>query len=294
MKIVALATCHNRRQSTLRALGALQQQALPDGFELEICIVDDGSSDGTLDAVREVFASVVVLRGSGELYWAGGMRFGWDSYVKTRDPDMLLVFNDDIQLYAGAITTLLESAHQLEAAGCAAYVVSGAFMNPETGDVAYGGAVRNSWWHPLRFATVPPKDVVQECDTVNMNFSLISRAALGKIGFLASDFTHGMADYDFGLRLRRAGGRIVLAPGYVGECHVNPVTSKSLQSGLQFRERWRRLTGVKEQPLAERAAYFRRHGGWLWPLFFSLPYLRAWIESGAGALRRSLAFRRSD
>ena len=293
MRIVALTTCHNRRFLTLRALQAVQCQALLPGHSLQVCLVDDASSDGTGDAVRATFPSVVVLDGSGSLYWAGGMRFGWRNYVVDQDPDYLLVFNDDVELSKSAVSVLLTAAVNLESEGCVAYAVSGGFVDPETGKVAYGGAMRNCWWHPLRFAAITPTDKIQECDTLNMNLALISRAALRLVGFLASDFTHAMADYDFGLRLRAAGGRVALAPGYAGECSTNSLIGRSEQAGLSHRERWRRLTGVKEQPPAERAALYRRHGGWLWPLYFALPYLRVWLESAAGFLTKRLIPRRA-
>ena len=293
MKIIGLTTCHNRRLLTLRALQAMQCQALLPGYSLQVCLVDDASSDGTGSAVRTTFPSVVVLDGPGNLYWAGGMRFGWRNYVIDQDPDYLLAFNDDVVPSKSALATLLTAAGQVEAEGCAAYAVSGGFVDPETGKVSYGGAMRNCWWHPLRFAAITPTDKIEECDTLNMNLALISRAALRLVGFLASDFTHGMADYDFGLRLRAAGGRVVLAPGYSGECTTNLLKRRSEQAGLPLRERWRRLTGVKEQPPAERAAFYRRHGGWLWPLYFALPYVRVWFESAARFLNKCLIPRRA-
>jgi GT2 family glycosyltransferase len=84
-----------------------------------------------------------------------------------------------------------------------------------------------------------------------------------------------MADYDFGLRLRAAGGQVILAPGYVGECATNSLIGRSEMAGLSLREHWRRLTSVKEQPPAERAAFYRRHAGRLWMVFFALPYLHS-------------------
>lgn len=293
MKIVALATCHNRREMTLRALSALQGQILPVDCDFRICVVDDGSSDGTRQAVAASFPSAVVLEGPGNLYWAGGMRFGWNNYAKLQNPDYLLVFNDDAKFSGNAVETLLSVGRYLKSEGCGAFVVSGALINPETGDLTYGGSVRKSWWHPLRFQRIQSSDAVQDCDAVNMNIALISRKALSLVGFLADEYTHGKADYDFALRLRAAGGRAVLAPGFVGECYVNSIEGTSSQLELTFAERWRRLTSVKEQAPRERAVFYRQHGGWFWPVYWVLPYLRVGIESGMDLLRRTLNRRRS-
>lgn len=279
MRILALTTCHNRRDQTLKALGSLLAQTTSPESHIDICVVDDGSSDGTTEAIRAAFPEVVVLRGSGDLFWAGGMRFGWDTYVVNQQFDYLLVFNDDIRLYDGALSTLLHTAAELERQGCMSYAVCGALSLPHSGKVAYGAVVRSSRWHPLRFTKLPPSEHIQECDTMNMNFALISKAALSSIGFLARDFVHARADYDFGLRLCADGGRVVLAPGYVGECNTNPLSRTSAASHLSFSERWRRLTGLKEQPPRERAIYYRRHGGFFWPVLWVGPYIRVFFGS---------------
>jgi len=274
MKIIALATCFNRRDITLRALDSLQQQSLPSGYSLDICIVDDGSTDGTSDAIRSSFPNITVLNSSGNLYWAGGMRFGWNEYVKHQDMDYLLVFNDDIKLYQNALEKLLTAAEEVNELSDAPYAITGAFMEPNTKETAYGGVKRSSRWHPLRFKKIKPKDIIQDCDTLNMNLVLISRKALDQIGFLSQGFIHGGADYDYGLRLRQQGGRVVLAAGYMGECSLNSIKGTSAEPGISFRERWHRLTSIKEQPPRQRALYYRRHGGWMWPIFWILPYIR--------------------
>ena len=87
MKVIALATCHNRREKTLRALASLREQVLPDGTALQVCLVDDGSTDGTGAAVAEQFPEVKLLQGDGQLFWAGGMRlFSITSFIMGAQP----------------------------------------------------------------------------------------------------------------------------------------------------------------------------------------------------------------
>jgi len=274
MKVIALATCHNRRALTLRALESLHKQTLPAGCELSICLVDDGSTDDTAREVRSTYPQVEVIEGSGSLFWAGGMRYGWEHCVKQQEFDFLLVFNDDVQLFPDTLERLLSEAASLVAEGVDAFAMAGAFKNSDTGELTYGGVVREYWWHPLRFKKIPPLDSVQECDTLNMNLTLISRGAMNLVGFLSPEFVHKTADYDFGLRLAKAGGKILLAPGYVGSCNTNPAIGSVNESGISLAERWRRLNGVKGQPARIRAVYCRRHGGILWPLYWVMPYLR--------------------
>lgn len=285
MKVIALATSHNRKIITLRALASLLQQSLPRDCELEICLVDDGSTDGTAAAVRSEYPDVNIVEGAGDLFWAGGMRYGWEQYVQHQVFDYLLVFNDDVELYPNAIVKLLSAASELEADGATAFVVAGAFSNPDTGGTSYGGVVRKSWWHPLRFKKINPGNELQECATSNMNLTLISHKALSLVGFLSPEFVHKAADYDFGLRLSKAGGKVVLASSYVGECHTNPVSGTVYEPGILFRERWRRLTSIKGNPPKLRALYYRRHGGRFWFIFWALSYLRIIFVSSIETLK---------
>jgi GT2 family glycosyltransferase len=278
MKIIALATCHNRCKLTLRSIKSILEQSLPPECSLEICLVDDGSIDGTGDVIRQTFPDVKILEGDGDLYWAGGMCFGWDNYVQDQDMDYLLVFNDDVELFPNSIMKILEAAVEVTASGANAYAISGAFRVPGSAQITYGGVVRNSWWHPLRFEKIRPAGFIQDCDTLNMNLALISNQALNKIGFLSRDFIHAKADFDFGLRLRQAGGRVVLAQDYMGECATNSTKGTSAEPGISFKKRWNRLISIKEQPPRQRALYYKKHAGLLWPLLWVLPYIRIWFS----------------
>ena len=278
MRIIALTTCHNRKNLTLRSLASIYSQQLPAGCTLDACVVDDGSTDGTDEAVKAHFPGATVLKGDGGLFWAGGMRFGWRHYVKKQQFDYLLAYNDDILLYPGALTCFLEIARGLKQNGEELFAVSGALKNPENGRTSYGGLVRSSRWDPLRFKMIEPAGEPRLCDAINMNAVLISAAALESVGFLSDKFVHNGADFEFGIRLKASGGRLLLTPGYIGECDYNAF-SCSKEPGISFKERWKRLTGIKEQPPLQRAAYYKRHGNCLWFILWTTPYFRALFES---------------
>ena len=59
MKVSYMITSHNRREELLKGLEAIRQQAYADK---EVHVVDDGSSDGTYEAVREMFPEVILTR----------------------------------------------------------------------------------------------------------------------------------------------------------------------------------------------------------------------------------------
>ena len=74
-------TCYNRVSTTLTCLDAVAAQRLPEGYAIDVYLVDDASPDGTGQAVKMKFPSVEVINGKGGLFWCNGMRLAWDVAV---------------------------------------------------------------------------------------------------------------------------------------------------------------------------------------------------------------------
>lgn len=278
MKIQALATCYNRVDKTLNTIQDLKSQNLPEDVSLSITIVDDGSTDGTSQKVIENYPDVEIIKGTGGLFWAGGMRCGWDKSIKDKEFDALLVFNDDIRLNQDAISTLIDTYKSASAKITKnLYAVTGAFESSDKSEITYGGFRHSSKWHRLRFQMVAPNGKPQILDTINMNLVLISKESLSEIGFLSTFFKHGGADMDFGLRLKKHGGTLLLTPNVVGRCDINSIKGTSFEEGIGSIERIKRFMSVKEQPPSQRFKYAKRHGGHLWFLSFLLPYIRVFL-----------------
>lgn len=274
MRIETLATCHNRREMTLQALAGLHAQKLPEGVTMGHTVVDDGSSDGTSEAVKEAFPDVEIVLGDGGLFWAGGMRYGWNESVKDKSFDYLLVYNDDVRLHDDALTRLLRAGKSLlNDGGPKEHAVVGVFLDDE-GNTSYGGVVHKSRWHPLRFRRVDPSaESYTLVDTMNMNACLISKQALEKAGFLCRHFVHSGADYDFGLRLKKMGGAVIQGPQYAGLCNRNDIDDAITNSTDSIRLQYKKLLGPKGEPFGQRMIYYARHGGVFWAVWLVSPYI---------------------
>lgn len=99
---------------TLRSL--LAQEGLPD---LEIIILDDGSTDGTGDVVRQVVGSdprVKVIDGPDDLPPEGWLGKSWACYRLAQEAtgDVLVFIDADVQLTSRAIASTI---HQMRAGG---------------------------------------------------------------------------------------------------------------------------------------------------------------------------------
>ena len=277
-RIAALACCRNRREMTLSSLSDLsRQQGRNKTFSLSVFLVDDASSDDTSQAVASHHPDVTVIPGNGSLYWAGGMRYGWETILSKQRFDFLFVFNDDIRLYSFALSHLLEVAREFPNAD-QPFAVVGTVVDPRTGIPTYGGRKRSSRFHPLKFAhLIVPNNEVQQADVFNMNAALIPRSALESIGFLAPYFVHSGADFEFGLRLRQSGGVILVPPGVVGTCTFNPLSDPRQPLPRNISGRIRYLLDPKREPPGQRWQMYRRYGGPFWLLLFLIPYISVWL-----------------
>ena len=281
--IAVLITCFNRRETTLRCLRALFAQALPPAASLRVVLTDDGSSDGTGDAVRSEFPQVSVVQGDGEQYWVGGTMMAWEA---ARPAKFYLWLNDDVRLRDGALRTLLD-VHSQSADD--ATIVVGATCDPDTGNTGTGG-MRRKGWHNV--SVMDPTDEPQLCDSLNGNIVLVPQAAEERIGVLDAAYRHFFADGDYGIRARSAGIPVLLAPGHLGECRLNPVANSSFDSNLPLRQRWRKMLGPKGyRPPRQWWAFVRAHAPRPKVAYWLAPYVLFGLESLAGGrvrLRRDV------
>ncbi|HVZ84595.1 MAG TPA: glycosyltransferase family 2 protein [Terracidiphilus sp.] len=277
-RIAVLMTCFNRRVHTLRALEALAGQKDIGDVRLTVFLVDDGSRDGTADAVRAAFPAVRVLQGDGALYWNGGMRMAFAAAF-AEGFDGYLLLNDDTALEEDALARVVHCARMQLAAGRPAIVV-GSTRSPRTGAHSYGGINLRRAGVSLTLVRVPPQEnEAIECDTMNGNIALVPHAIAAKTGNLERRFRHQYGDLDYGLRARGKGFAVVIAPGYAGVCEPNPANGTWRDANLPLAARWKQLMSPKGSPPAEWVLFTQRHFGWRWLHYAASPYVKTVISS---------------
>lgn len=270
IQLAVLLTVHNRKMQTLAALEALYGQAeLAGEAAVSVYVVDDASTDGTSAAVAERFPEVSLLQGTGNLYWNGGMRHAFGEALKIGH-DYYLWLNDDTTLFPTALVRLLDSSFQLGSKA----IVAASVQDSLTSQLTYGGVRRLDRWRPLKFTKVMPREEPVPVETMNGNCVLVPQAVAQVVGNLDPLFTHGMGDFDYGLRARKLGFEIYLAPGYYGYCQINPPEDKE----LSLNARWEKLLSPLGLPPFEWAGFARRYAGPFWFLYFLSPYIQKFIK----------------
>jgi GT2 family glycosyltransferase len=161
-------------------------------------------------------------------------------------------------------------------ADSAASIVIGSCRDAVTGQHTYGG-VRVLGNHPAKVTLVKPDpDTVQYCDTFNGNCVLVPKAAYLLLGNM-TPFCHSTGDTDYGLRAKKLGIPLLLAPGYLAECSNNPDNETWRNITLPRTQRLRLLIGRKGIPPVDYWRFLWAHSGLRALLYWPRPYLRILI-----------------
>lgn len=267
MKIAVLLTTFNRRQKTVACLESLKKQVLPNKVKLEIFLTDASSADGTVDAVKKTFPSANIYYGDSNLFWAGGMRNSWKEALKY-NPDYYLLLNDDTLLTETAISVLLGGNYNRPA------VCIGSTVDPNTGKRSYGGRKLTSkkrWKDDL---VVYSESKYLLCDVANANIMLVPNEIVQKVGILSEVYTHGLADYDYTLKVNKAGFNVYVAPGYLGTC-VNDHGNNWKSNNTTLKQRIQYLKSPKGLAYNEYMTFIKRH----FPLSYPVAFCNVWMKT---------------
>jgi GT2 family glycosyltransferase len=97
----------NRRADTLACLASLARATYPS---LTVIVVDNGSRDGSVAAVRQAYPGVDIVESSDNLGFAGGCNAGISRARATR-ADQVLLLNNDAEVAPDTITLLVDALH---------------------------------------------------------------------------------------------------------------------------------------------------------------------------------------
>jgi GT2 family glycosyltransferase len=209
-RVAAIVLNYNGREVTLQALESLAAMEYP---AFDLVVVDNGSTDGSYDAIAAAFPDVVQVRTEENLGPAGGCNLGIRWALEQTSPryDYLLILNNDIEVAPELLTEMVrraESDPHLAVVGPKAY-----YYAAEDRDRIWSAGGR------LRFRESVTKergegerdrgqyDRDDEVDYINGCAMLVKREAFEKAGLWDPIFHLAVEDADFCMRVKALGYR---------------------------------------------------------------------------------------
>ena len=114
LSVAAIVLNYNGREVTLEALASLTQLNYPN---FDLIVVDNGSTDGSYEAIAEAFPDVIQVRTEQNLWASGGMNLGL-TWALERDYDYLLLLNNDIETDPEMLAEMVAVCEADSTVGC--------------------------------------------------------------------------------------------------------------------------------------------------------------------------------
>lgn len=191
----------NGWQDTIACLASLQRQDYPN---FNLLVVDNGSTDGSVDQIKKAMPSVELLQTGANLGFGGGCNAGM-RLALARGADYIWLINSDATVDSNALSALVRVAEQTPVLGAVGSVLYEADQHDRV--QLWGGGAVNLWLGRSQHRISPGS-----LDFISGASVLLRRTTLEEVGlFDQTNFFMYWEDTDLGFRLRKAGWLLAVA-----------------------------------------------------------------------------------
>ncbi|PIS29973.1 hypothetical protein COT42_03775 [Candidatus Saganbacteria bacterium CG08_land_8_20_14_0_20_45_16] len=204
----------NGMQDTIECLTSL---AKVNYANFNVILVDNGSTDGSVKAIKRSFPDAILLQNKTNLGFAAGNNQGIRAAID-RGADYVLLLNNDTVVKPDFLTNLVQVAASKPNIGLVGPKIhfyrtktlwyGGGFINQLTGFTSHRG---EGQLDVGQFESEADVDFVSGCAM------LVKQKVFERIGFLDEAYYHSHEDSDFCWRAKQAGYQIVYVPTAVIE-----------------------------------------------------------------------------
>lgn len=190
-------------------------------IDWELVVVDNGSRDGSVEAVREQFPMATVIEQSRNIGFAAAC----DEGAKHATGEHLLFLNPDVMLDSGAIEAMQQALASTEKAGAVSARLrfpDGSFQAscrrwPTAGNLLFSrGSILSRLLGREGRYTLPDYDCVREVPACAGTAMMIDHSLFDRIGQFDRRFFMYMEDTDLCFRLGQSGYRNLFVPSAGG------------------------------------------------------------------------------
>lgn len=225
MKRIEIVTpVHNRRELTLQCLRSLARIETNE-LDVHIVIVDDGSTDGTREAIKKDFPTVEIVQGDGNLWFTEGTNVGIRAALK-HNPDYVLMINDDQVFDSKFLWQMVETAEKYPRSVIGSLLLlwdepHKLFQVSPKWETWKGG-----WqlWEQQTIWMIPKKP--WEVEIIVGNCVLVPTEAIREEGLMDAKRYPNFGDAEYTPRLKRKGWKLLIDPRARVFCQPNAIPKK--------------------------------------------------------------------
>jgi len=209
-KTAVLVLNWNNAAATLDCLAYLQASA--SELQAVAVAIDNGSSDGSADLIARAHPDVPIVYLPKNEGFARGTNAGLRWVLARGEYDVVVFLNNDALLSADDLLRAVEMVRNDHSIG----LLTGKILHPD-GRFWYGGGRLRRWRGGVDIFGAGRQDRGQ-CDLaadvsfISLAFAVTRRDVIERVGLLADVYFFGQEEWDYSLRVRKAGYRLRYEP----------------------------------------------------------------------------------
>lgn len=270
MRLAVVILNYNTPGDTIACLKSLKQAKLPKGLHVETTLVDNASTDDSVDLIKSKFPEVRLIENITNQGFAGGNNVGIKAALE-ENPTHILLLNPDTLVDQDFFVSILNSAITNPKVGIVTPLIYFAkgyefhqkYAKSELGKVVWSAGGQLDWANVYGTnAHVDEVDKGQFKQIKDTDFAtgacmLIRRQVIDQIGLLNQNYFLYLEDLEFCQRAKRAGWRIVFDPSIKIWHKVSQSSGIGSSLNDYFITRNRLLFGLRYAPLRTKLALLR-------------------------------------
>ena len=207
--VVTVILNTNRREDTLACLASLEQGTYKNH---KIIVLDNDSSDGSVEALRSSFPAVRIIKLQQNLGYAGNNNVGIQVAL-TQGAEWVLVLNEDTILAPDCLSQLIRTGQSDPRIGIVGPMV---YHHNESNVIqSAGGKLGRDWqaWHLCQNEQDHGQfSLTHEVDWISGCAILVRREVIEQVGTLDKRFFYYWEETEWCIRARKSGWRIMHVP----------------------------------------------------------------------------------
>jgi len=216
--IYIIIPVYNRINKTIKCINSIHKQNRKD---VKIIVVEDGSTDNTKKIINEKYPEIIILNGTGYLFWTGAIHLGVNHVLSIcLEKDWILLLNNDTELENECINKLVKLSEKYNRK-----TIVGALSVDlkDKNTIIKSGTIVKSWFFNLNHQILNKHNIsyAKSKDEIEANL-LTGRCLLHPVeifkeigNYNSQKLPHYGGDDEFTARARAAGYKLFVLPSAI-------------------------------------------------------------------------------